>query len=86
MEAFSAFDTNGDGRLSLAELTQIISQVDHHLKLAPASATTASSGRQGAVLAAARQLMARLDCDGDGSLSLAEFSAHVVGTAGLRSS
>ena len=76
------FDANGDGRLSLGELEQIFSQTQlaAQCKLGGGSGGRSSSTSKAAVepRALARQLMARLDIDGDGTLSLREFSAYLL--------
>ena len=71
------FDTNGDGSISLAELGAVVQQLPLTGRSYVQGSAVATQ-RLGEEAAEVARLMARLDSNGDGMLSLSEFSHHVL--------
>ena len=66
-EAFSIFDTNGNGKLSAAEMMGILMR---------------SAGGAPLSMKDAKALIAEFDVNGDGQLDIAEFTRAFVGEVG----
>ena len=67
MSAFEQFDVNGDGQIEKAELQAILADVKF------------SYLEQDGAQAALDTMYAKMDSDGDGKISIIEFSHFVIG-------